>query len=37
MNEPNDAEQHGSIVNLVFCFFVIVIVLIVIVGLGGPG
>ncbi len=37
MNEPNDAEQHGSIVSLVFWFFVIVIVLIVIVGLGGPG
>ena len=37
MNEPNDAEQHGSIVNAVLWIFIIGFVLAAIIALGGPG
>ena len=35
MNEPDDTEQHGSIVTLVFCIFVIGFIAIAFVGMGG--
>ena len=37
MNEPDDAEQHGSIVNFVFWLFVAGFILAGIIALGGPG
>jgi hypothetical protein len=37
MNEPDDAEQHGSIVNFVFWLMLAIIVLGGIALCGGPG